>query len=256
MITISQAEKITGISGRTLRKMCEDKEIPGAVNPSGQMWILPQEWVDEHKREPEESAGFVPVGEAAKKAGVSRLAMTRAAERGAVTAKRREINKKGQWLINIEDQIFENYIQNSGNRSERASRAWERKCLIDSAKVKSIWEIVPTETVGESGFIHYSPSRPEAVIEVQGYDLLDLIKAGKATEREIEVFRSNVAAWEKNNQEYGDWLEKNPDHKEAVQQRRKWNEQFIARFIAPAETAIKRFLRKSKPSNTNSSEKF
>lgn len=239
MITIKEAAKITGFSPRTIRKMCLEGEIQEAVNPSGQMWLIPKEWADERIQESDEDlAGFVSVKEAAAKAGVSVLTMRRAAECGGVTAKRREINERGKWLINVEDDTFKLYISQFEHRTDKERIDIMRIHLTRSARVNSIWDIIPHEYISEAGVYHHRPNSPEDVIMVQSHDLIDLIKADEATDHEIGVFRLNVDDWKKNQNELIEFLAKNEEYLEAAQSIKEGVEVFISDFIDPAEKAI------------------
>lgn len=118
-ITIIEAEQITGIESSTIRKMCDKGEIEGTEKVGGRIWTLPYEWAHARRVDPDDYEGYMPLAKAALLADVTREAMRKAAERGAVVAKKRLINKRNSWWINVSDQSFFDYIAAARERSAR-----------------------------------------------------------------------------------------------------------------------------------------
>lgn len=118
MISIFEAENITGIGGRTIRRMCGAGEIDGAVYfEHSRMWTVPRAWAESRRPEGEEDfLGYMPLASAARIAEVTREAMHQAIERGAVIGKFRMVNKRRRWWVSVSDESFGRYVQSQDDR--------------------------------------------------------------------------------------------------------------------------------------------
>lgn len=124
MISITEASRKTALSKSTLLTMCGNGKIPGAEMVVNKIWTIPRQWAEEWASSPSRDIGslegFRPLAEAVKMAGVSRVAMLAAIERGDVMAKRQERVERAYWWVNTDDPSFEKYKTSAQIRSARA----------------------------------------------------------------------------------------------------------------------------------------
>lgn len=110
-LTIKEASQITGLPNSTLREMCAKGIIHGAECIGGKIWVLPWEWVKSRGTEIKKPGeGYVPLADVARSTGVSREALTRAAQSGKIVSFSRKINKRTKWYIKVDDPSFPAYI--------------------------------------------------------------------------------------------------------------------------------------------------
>lgn len=128
-ISLSEASAITAISDRRLREFCVEGKIKNAELISGQIWLIPLQWAEDRRiaDDSRDIEGFVSLAEATRKAGVSREAMLRAAERGEIISYSRLVDQRHRWFIKTNDESFTRYIEKAQARSaHRKNRRNER----------------------------------------------------------------------------------------------------------------------------------
>ena len=102
-LSISDAADFTGISKRTLQRMCANGEIPGA-ELVGKTYLLPREWVTENEERfvaPQD--GYYGVRAAALFMNVSCQVLRNWVDRGKIRGKKELVNKRYRWWVLIED---------------------------------------------------------------------------------------------------------------------------------------------------------
>lgn len=126
MISITEASRRTGLSKSTLLTMCRNGKIPGAEMVVNKIWTILRQWAEDLASSSAQNIGslegFIPLAEAVKKAGVSRVAMLAAIARGDIIAKRQERVERAYWWVNTGDLSFEEYRVAAQIRSARAKK--------------------------------------------------------------------------------------------------------------------------------------
>ena len=97
IIGIKEAEKITLLSGRALRALCERGEIPGAVKAAN-AWVIPREWADARRAE-NYSATHMSLSEAVELSGLSRSGMLDKLVSGEVKGFAQPLLQRNRWWV-------------------------------------------------------------------------------------------------------------------------------------------------------------
>ena len=102
-LSIATAADFTGISKRTLQRMCANGEIPGA-ELVGKTYMIPREWVQKNEERfvtPQD--GYYGVRAAALFMDVSCQVLRNWVDRGKIRGKKELVNKRYRWWVLIED---------------------------------------------------------------------------------------------------------------------------------------------------------
>lgn len=106
IIGIKEAEKITLLSGRALRALCERGEIPGAVKAAN-AWVIPRAWAEARRAE-DYSATHMSLSEAVELSGLSRSGMLDKLVNGEVKGFAQPLLQRNRWWV--ERDAFEAWL--------------------------------------------------------------------------------------------------------------------------------------------------
>ena len=97
IIGIKEAEKITLLSGRALRALCERGEIPGAVKAAN-AWVIPREWADARRAETY-SATHMTLPEAVALSGLTRQGIIDRIKAGKIKGFAQPLFQRNRWWV-------------------------------------------------------------------------------------------------------------------------------------------------------------
>lgn len=97
IIGIKEAEKITLLSGRALRALCERGEINGAIKAAN-AWVIPRAWA-ESRRAKDYSSTHMLLSEAVKLSGLSRRGMLDKLVSGEVKGFAQPLLRRNRWWV-------------------------------------------------------------------------------------------------------------------------------------------------------------
>lgn len=106
IIGVKDATKITQLSARAIRALCESGEIHGAQKV-GKTWTIPREWAEARRAE-DYSATHMPLSEAASRAKITRAGMIEKVKSGEIKGFAQPLLERNRWWV--ERDAFEAWL--------------------------------------------------------------------------------------------------------------------------------------------------